>query len=74
VKATDKESNREFVERWKRVGPLLEEIRQRKLGRFRYEDNVPLVESMLQMAFDYAVPRTTSGLVELQRLMAKEKQ
>jgi hypothetical protein len=67
------ESNREFVERWKRVGPLLEDIRMRELSRFSYDDNIHITDGLLQIGFDFAVPRRTSGLVELQKWLAKSK-
>lgn len=67
----DTESNREFVERWKRVGPLLEDIRIRELSRYSFEDNMDLVNDLLQIGCDFARPRLTSGLVELQKWLAK---
>jgi hypothetical protein len=68
-----KKSNSEFVERWKRVGPLLEDIRIREISRYSYDDNVHIIDGLLQIGFDFGSPRKTSGLVELQKWLAKAK-
>jgi hypothetical protein len=63
---------KEMVEHWKRIGPKLAEIRRRELREFNYEEQLPLIDALLQMGCDMAVPRT-SGLVELQRRLARLK-
>ncbi len=60
-----------MVTHWRRVGPKLERVRQWELRNFKYEEQLPAIDALLQIACDRAVPRTTSGLVELQRLLAK---
>jgi hypothetical protein len=62
-----------FVEHWRRVGPELERIRRWELRNFDYKKNLPAIDALLQIACERAVPRTTSGLVELQRLLAKAR-
>ncbi len=64
-------SDKEWVEHWRRLGPILEEIRREELRHFNYEEQLPIIDALLQLGVDYAVPRPTSGLVELQRLLAK---
>jgi hypothetical protein len=64
-------SDKDFVEHWRRLGPLLESIRRAELRRFNYEEQLPLIDALLQLGVDHAVPRPTSGLVELERLLAK---
>jgi hypothetical protein len=60
-----------MVEHWRRVGPLLEEVRRRELRNYDHAANWLAVRSLLDLAVRYAQPRTTSGLVELQRLFRR---
>lgn len=66
----ERELMRRWVETWKRAGPELEAIRQREI---READNVQVV-AMLRGVMNVATqlpPRPSSGLVEMQRLLAK---
>jgi hypothetical protein len=67
-------TDKAWVEHWRRVGPILEEIRREELRRFNYEEQLPIIDALLQLGLDHAVPRPTSGLVELERLLAKGRQ
>ena len=62
---------RRWVRTWKAVGPELEAIRRREI---READNLKVLAS-LEGAFNHAVrsmpPRSSSGLVEMQRWFAK---
>lgn len=61
---------RRWVETWKAAGPELAAIRQEEV---RTMDNVKALEQ-LEDAYNHAAtlpPRTTSGLVEMQRLFSK---
>jgi hypothetical protein len=62
---------RRWVETWKQAGPELAAIRRQEL---RETDNVRAVEQMGAL-FNHATrsqpPRESSGLVEMQRLLAK---
>jgi hypothetical protein len=60
-----------WVETWKRAGPELERIRREELRAFKHEENVEIIDSLLQLGVDHGVPRTTSRLVEQQRLFRK---
>jgi hypothetical protein len=68
---SDDRTNKGFVEHWQRVGPKLERIRWEELRKFRHEDNIELIDSLLQMGLDLGTERTTSGLVEMERLFMK---
>ncbi len=68
---SDPPTDKEWVEHWRRLGPILEAIRLRELREFNYEEQLPIIDALLQLGLDHAVPRPTSGLVELQRLLAK---
>ena len=65
----DQSGNRGWVEHWARVGPELERIRREELRRYRHEDNIEIIDSLLDLGLRHAQPRITSGLVELQRLL-----
>lgn len=67
-------SDKEWLEHWRCLGPILEEIRREELRHFNYEEQLPIIDALLQLGLDHAVPRPTSGLVELQRLLAKGRQ
>lgn len=69
--SSDDENARRWMQAWRRAGPALERVRRAELRAFRYEDNYRLVDALLQMACDFGTPRTTSGLVEQQRLFGK---
>ena len=69
---TDEQANaKRWVEVWKQAGQRLEEIERQRLRSFRYEDHAAEIDELLQLAFRFAKPRSTSGLVEQQRLFAK---
>jgi hypothetical protein len=68
---TDREAIRRWAQTWKEVGPELERIRLREV---RVEDNL-LSLKLLARAFNHATrthpPSQSSGLIEMQRLLAK---
>jgi len=68
---TERERQREYLLRWKTLGPILQEIRDREI---RQSDTAAAIESM-QKAFEIAqrdLPlRETSGLVEWHRRTAR---
>ena len=66
-------TDKEWVEHWRRLGPILEEIRREELRNFNYEEQLPIIDALLQLGLDHAVPCPTSGLVEMQRLFAKAR-
>jgi hypothetical protein len=66
--------NRGFVQHWRRVGPLLEAIKRRELREFDHAANVEIIDALLQLGVDHGQPRTSSGLVELQRRLHRGKQ
>jgi hypothetical protein len=66
-------SNREMIAHWRRIGPALDRIRRQELRQFNYEQQLPMIDALLQLACEQSLPRTTSGLVELERLLAKTR-
>jgi len=66
-----KESGREFVERWKRVGPLLEKIREEDIRRSDTERDIEAFDDVLEYALSTFPPKPESGMVEMQRLFMR---
>jgi hypothetical protein len=66
-------TDKDFVEHWQRVGPKLERIRREELRTFDLQKQLPLIDALLEIGVSFAQPRTTSGLVELERLLATTK-
>lgn len=66
-------ATRQWVENWKRVGPILEKIRHDELRAMTDEDVVRAFESLSGLLADLPArpPRSTSGFVEQQRLFSK---
>ena len=69
----ERQRTKQWVENWKRVGPILEEIRRRELRNMTYDQRVKAIESVLHLGSLFAKPRTTSGMVEMQRLFQKAR-
>jgi hypothetical protein len=71
---TEKDANRRWAQTWKEFGPELEKMRLREV---RDEDNL-LSLRLLARAFKHATtshsPEESSGLVEMQRYLAKLRQ
>ncbi|MCE9533855.1 MAG: hypothetical protein K8T89_22420 [Planctomycetes bacterium] len=55
------------------VGPILKEIGINDLRDYCHEIHGPLVDAILKRDWKPAPPKTTSGLVELQKLLHRKK-
>jgi hypothetical protein len=62
---------KQWVDTWRRAGSALDEVKRRELRSYDYEANREVIDEMLDWACDHATPRTTSGLVEQQRVFMK---
>ena len=60
----------EYLRRWEHVGPLLEAIRYRELRRMTAQEHLRAMDRIWSAGIARA-RRTTTGLVEWQRLMRK---
>jgi len=60
-----------WVKTWKHATPALQEIRKKEISTFDYSQNYQLIDEMLQYACDQGEERTTTGLIEQQRLFKK---
>jgi hypothetical protein len=62
-----------MVAHWQLIGPELDRIRRWELRNFNHREHWAAIDALLQLACEHAVPRTTSGLVELQRVFARAR-
>lgn len=60
-----------FAKHWIRVGEKLKTVRLKELQSFDYARNVAAIDALLDLACRHAPPRASSGLVQLQRYLAK---
>jgi len=63
-------ATRQWVENWKRVGPILEKIRHEELRAMTDEESWQTLDALAAFALGLPGqqnPRTTSGFVEQQR-------
>ncbi len=65
----DHELGKRWVETWQKAGPALDAVRRKELREFDYEDRREAVLGLLELGFRFRRPRSSSGLVEMQRLL-----
>jgi hypothetical protein len=73
---TEEERRRikEWVEAWKRAGPILEEERREQIRKTDTMRDLALFDCDLRFLLRTARPKPTSGLVEQQALFARMRQ
>lgn len=62
---------KEWVENWKQLGPILEQIETGELQTMDHQAEISAIMEMCDWNIDHFEPEKTSGLVEQQRLFAK---
>jgi hypothetical protein len=67
----EKQQLKQWVETWKRAGPELERFRYEELRALTHEQSMAAIQDLLELGYQFARPRQTSGLVEQQRLFRK---
>ena len=73
-KTPHRTDNKAWVEHWQKIGPKLDAIRREELRKFKHEDHLEEIDALLEIGSRFGTPRTTSGLVEQQRLFQKARQ
>jgi hypothetical protein len=71
MKDAERETVKKWVDTWKRAGVALAEIKKRELVSPDYGKNREVVDDMLEWACEHRKERTTSGLLEQQRIFMK---
>ena len=67
------ERTRAWVENWKTLGPILEEIRRKELREYDYNKHRSGALGLLEMGHLFRRPRPTTGMVEMQRIFMKAR-
>ncbi len=68
---SDTDRMRAWVRNWQVVGPELEQMRREDIRRANTQESIRLFDLAFKAALRNTPPRTTSGLVEFQRLLGK---
>lgn len=69
----DRDNMKEWVERWKRVGPILDELRREAIRNADTALAIELFDGCVELGLRMNPPRPTSGLVEQQRYFRKAR-
>jgi hypothetical protein len=62
-----------FVAKWAFAAPALERARQQEIAAFSHEEQASKIDELLAAGLLHASPRFTSGLVEMQRILARAR-
>jgi len=75
MKNSQRKEIEKWLETWERAGSALDRVKLNELraGDY-YHRNQKLLNEMLQYAFEHRQPRSTSGLIEQQKIFMKLKQ
>ena len=60
-----------WIQTWQQAGRALQQIKLHELRSYDYAKNLPILDDLLQWAYEHRTVRLTSGLVEQQRLFMK---
>lgn len=71
MEMSDTDRLRAWVYNWQVVGHELEQMRRQDIRRANTQDSIKLFDLAFKAALRNTPPRTTSGLVEFQRLLRK---
>ena len=71
IATTEQEQIQHWVDTWQQAGEVLKTLKRQELQQYDYAKNLPLIDSMLQWAYEHRTERLTSGLVEQQRWFMK---
>ncbi len=68
---TDADRLRDWVRNWQVLGPEMDRMRREDIRRANTQKSIMLFDLAFKAALRNTPPRTTSGLVEYQRLLRK---
>ncbi len=66
-------ADRAWVRRWQRVGPQLRRIAWEELAAMSPEEQARAIDALFEVGYRLGPPRSSSGLVEQQRLFKKAR-
>ena len=67
-------TTKEWVDNWKRVGPILDQIKAEELRAMDAQEAIRQILPLCEWGIKHSEPRTTSGLVEQQRYFSKMRE
>lgn len=73
MSVSEESADKAWVDRWVRCQAALESVRRRELREFEHTRNAHIIDGLLQLGHDLAVPRGMTGLVEQQRLFQRTR-
>ena len=71
METSDTDRLRDWVRNWQLLGPELDRMRRDDIRRANTQESIKLFDLAFKAALRNTPPRTTSGLVEYQRLLRK---
>lgn len=69
----EKAAMKDWVENWKRVGPILEELRLKDIHEGNLENSIRAFDLAFRSALWLHPAEPTSGLIEFHRILAKSR-
>jgi hypothetical protein len=69
----ERERMREYVNRWKDTGAILEKLRREAIRNVNIGEEILSLSDASEAALKMYPPKPTSGLIEMQRLFRKLK-
>jgi hypothetical protein len=67
------EQQRAYLAAQRRGYELAAREQRRRLRKLNYEENLPMLDALLDMAYRQGQPQPASGLVELHRLLQRHE-
>jgi hypothetical protein len=64
---------REFVARWQKAGPAVEQVCRQELRNFRHADPATSIDALLAVGLMHCQPNDSSGIIEMQRILRKAR-
>ncbi len=64
---------RDYLRRQQEGFAIMERERREQLVVLDHAQNLPLLDGLLSFAYQYRQPQPTSGMVELQRILLKQR-
>jgi len=68
---TEKEKTKPWVRARRRAAPVLQRMRIEEMRNLDHAKNTQMVDALLELGLRHAIPRKTSGFVEMQRISGK---
>lgn len=64
---------REFVARWQKAGPAVEQVCNQELRNLRHADHAASIDALLTFGLMHRQSNDSSGIIEMQRILRKAR-